>query len=271
MSRRQAGICLAAGLVALIAAPFVWAWLTPDPAGETVTDLNAAAAVALADPTSGSAIAAGPVQVTAAAPGTGAEAVTTPSAAPEPAAPSATDPVPVVATTPVAPPVITTSTTAAPPAAEPSSPVRLELPTLGIDSPVIPVGVTDGGILEVPEDVDDVGWYRFGPAPGGTAGSAVLTGHVDSARQGPGPFARLSELAIGDTVTVVDDTGATRSFSVLSREEWSKSEVPLDRIFDREGSPRLVLITCGGQFDASIGHYEDNIAITAVPVSGGQG
>ena len=83
--------------------------------------------------------------------------------------------------------------------------------------------------------------------------------------------ARLGELAEGDTVVVVDDTGAARSFTVLAREEWSKSEVPLDRIFDRGGSGRLVLITCGGDFDADSGHYEDNIAITAVPVAASSG
>jgi len=26
-----------------------------------------------------------------------------------------------------------------------------------------------------------------------------------------------------------------------------------------------VLVTCGGPFDASIGHYRDNVVVTAVP------
>jgi hypothetical protein len=41
----------------------------------------------------------------------------------------------------------------------------------------------------------------------------------------------------------------------------------MDRIFDRGGSSRVVLITCGGSFNSSTLGYDDNIAITAVPVS----
>jgi len=114
--------------------------------------------------------------------------------------------------------------------------------------------------------VTTVGWYRFGPVPGAAAGSAVLSGHVDDYRQGVGVFGRIGDLGPGDIVRIVDQTGVTRDFSVLSREEWSKGEVPLDRIFDRGGSSRLVLITCGGSFNSSTLGYDDNVAITAVPV-----
>jgi len=121
--------------------------------------------------------------------------------------------------------------------------------------------------MEIPQDVSEVGWYKFGPAPGASVGSALLTGHVDDVRQGVGVFGRIGDLSPGDTVRVTDEAGATREFSVVSREEWSKGEVPLDRLFDRGGSSRLVLITCGGSFNSSTLGYDDNIAITAVPVA----
>lgn len=54
---------------------------------------------------------------------------------------------------------------------------------------------------------------------------------------------------------------------MVSREEWAKGEVPLDRIFDRGGSARLVLITCGGSFNNDTLGYDDNIAVTAVPAN----
>ncbi len=120
--------------------------------------------------------------------------------------------------------------------------------------------------MDIPPDVTTVGWYRFGPVPGAAAGSAVLSGHVDDYRQGVGVFGRIGDLEPGDIVRIVDETGVTRDFSVLSREQWSKGEVPLDRIFDRGGSSRLVLITCGGSFNSSTLGYDDNVAITAVPV-----
>ncbi len=119
--------------------------------------------------------------------------------------------------------------------------------------------------MEIPRDVATVGWYKFGPAPGAANGSAVLTGHVDDVRQGPGVFADLGGLDPGDPIAVVDDAGVVRQFTVLSREQWNKGEVPLARLFDRGGDARLVLITCGGSFNSSTLGYDDNIAVTAVP------
>jgi sortase (surface protein transpeptidase) len=120
--------------------------------------------------------------------------------------------------------------------------------------------------MDIPPDVNTVGWYRYGPAPGAAAGSAVLSGHVDDHLQGVGVFGRIGDLGPGDTVRITDEAGVTRDFSVLSREQWSKGEAPLDRIFDRGGSSRLVLITCGGSFNSSTLGYDDNVAVTAVPV-----
>lgn len=267
MSRRQAALCLAAGLLLVVAAPVARAGLAPDPAGETVTNLNVAGAEELAAPSPD--VAADAASSASTAP---AAAAPEPTAADDSAAPTAAavpGPSAPTDTAPSAPVDAAPPSTAAVPA--PSAPARLQVPALGIDSPVVPVGVAVSGDLEIPADVHDIGWYRFGPAPGADVGSAVLTGHVDSRKQGPGPFSRLGELAEGDPITVVDDTGAARTFTVLSREEWPKSEVPVDRIFDRGGAARLVLITCGGDFDASSGHYEDNVAITAVPAAGSSG
>jgi sortase (surface protein transpeptidase) len=147
----------------------------------------------------------------------------------------------------------------------PAQPTALHLPSIGVDAVVVPVGVQDDGQVEVPRDVATAGWYRFGPLPGAAAGSAVIVGHVDEADQGPGAFATLGDLQPGDRISVDDANGATRSWTVLAREQWSKGEVPLDRLFDRAGAPRLVLLTCGGQFDEATLGYDDNIAITAVP------
>jgi hypothetical protein len=36
-------------------------------------------------------------------------------------------------------------------------------------------------------------------------------------------------------------------------------------IYSRTGPRRLVLVTCGGPFNQNIGHYRDNIVVTAVP------
>ena len=257
MSRRRAATGLAAGLAVMVAAPVIW-WVTqPEPAGQTVSTVNAAAAAELASPP--------PVT-------SGVSGMASVSSAPT-APPSSSQgpmPAPTVASVnapPTSPPPVDPPAAAQAPAPAATTPVRIELPSLGVDTDVVAVGVDDAGLMEVPQDVDTVGWYRFGPAPGAAAGSAVLSGHVDDYRQGPGAFARIGELGPGDLVRVVDDSGVSRDFSVLSREQWNKGEVPLDRLFDRGGDPRLVLITCGGSFNSSTLGYDDNIAITAVPIS----
>jgi len=235
MSRRQAATGLVAGLAMIVAAPVVWWAAQPAPAGQTVSTVNAAAANDLASPS----------LMTSGAAGTASAG----------------------SSVPPAPAASTGSTAPATAAAEPAPPVRIELPTLGVDTVVVPVGVDGEGLVEVPQDVSEVGWYRFGPAPGAATGSAVLTGHVDDHLQGVGVFGRIGDLGPGDAVRVADESGLTREFSVVSREEWSKGQVPLDRLFDRGGSSRLVLVTCGGTFDSSTLGYDDNIAITAVPVA----
>lgn len=151
------------------------------------------------------------------------------------------------------------------PGAPPAPPETVRVPAADIAAPVVPVDVTRDGAMEVPSEVDTVGWYRPGPAPG-ASGSAVLAGHVDDAAQGPGVFARITEIDPGHRIAVTGSDGGTRWFRVVAREVWPKDEVPLERVFDRDGAPRVVLITCGGVFDRAAGSYEDNIAVTAVPV-----
>jgi sortase (surface protein transpeptidase) len=119
--------------------------------------------------------------------------------------------------------------------------------------------------MALPTDVDRVGWYRFGPAPGGE-GSAVIAGHVDDRDQGLGAMAPLREAAVGEEVQVDDGTGTTTRWRVVSRELIEKQVLPLDRLFARDGPPRLTLITCGGPFLPQLGSYRDNVVVVAEPI-----
>jgi sortase (surface protein transpeptidase) len=170
--------------------------------------------------------------------------------------------------TSAAPDRLPTATTrpAVPSAAEEvPAPIRLAVPALGVDTTVDPVGVAPDGQMEIPEDVDRVGWYRFGPAPG-EDGSAVLAGHVDDAEQGLGVLATLRRASVGDEVRVTDDEGTTTRWRVVSREVISKQALPLENLFRRDGPPRLTLITCGGPFLPEYRSYRDNVIVVAEPL-----
>src|SRR5690606_20474261 len=119
------------------------------------------------------------------------------------------------------------------------------------------------------------GWYRFGAAPTDAEGSTVIAAHVDSLRTGVGPFARLLDAEVGQEVTVTvqpssPGDGASGepqvlTYTVTEVVRHPKAEVPLEELFDRGGSPRLVLVTCGGRFQHEVGSYSDNVVVVAVP------
>lgn len=146
-------------------------------------------------------------------------------------------------------------------------PERLIIDVLGIDAPVGEYGVASNGQMDVPDNITEVGWYKFGPSPG-QPGSAVLAAHVDLAGPGRGLFFDLAELEIDDEVMVSYDDGAQHTFRVVARTTYLKSELPLDVIFSREGDPVLTLVTCGGGFSRSDGRYDSNVVVYAVPVDG---
>jgi hypothetical protein len=140
------------------------------------------------------------------------------------------------------------------------SPVSIAIPAVGVDARVVPVGLRADRAMEVPA-VDLVGWYELGPRPG-EAGPAVVVGHVDS-RSGPAVFSRLGELRRGDRIVIGQHGGAARSFRVERVERHPKTALPVERIWDHARQPVLRLITCGGSFDRSTGHYRDNIVVYA--------
>jgi LPXTG-site transpeptidase (sortase) family protein len=146
--------------------------------------------------------------------------------------------------------------------ADQGQPAELSIPSIGVNSGIVAVGVVPGtDAVEVPP-ITEVGWYRFGAVPGDPGGS-VLVGHVDGNGH-TGIFWNLRQLQPGDEVTVGFDNGMSRSFVVTARAEVAKPALPSD-LFSRQGTSRLTLITCGGGFDETTHHYLDNVIVVAVP------
>jgi sortase (surface protein transpeptidase) len=138
------------------------------------------------------------------------------------------------------------------------------VPDLSIGAPIRPVGVRGDGAVDVPEDGDEVGWYRFGTPPGSASGSAVLVGHRDTRAEGPGLLYPIGDLEPGSQIDVVLDDWTTVVYRVVSRESFVKQVLPTDELFREDGDPVLTIITCGGPFTPGEG-YRDNVVVTAVP------
>lgn len=60
--------------------------------------------------------------------------------------------------------------------------------------------------------------------------------------------------------------GTTNTWTVESSEQVPKDDLPAERIWNSTTAPVLRLITCGGSFDRSVGHYRDNVIVYANPV-----
>jgi sortase (surface protein transpeptidase) len=85
---------------------------------------------------------------------------------------------------------------------------------------------------------------------------------VSSIVDGVGPFSRLGDLQPGDVVSVTLSDGTEEFFAVVKRERISKRVVDYDAIM-RDSEGMLVLVTCGGSWNPTIQHYDDNVVVWA--------
>ena len=169
-------------------------------------------------------------------------------------------------------PVASTRTAAAPrspatsaPRVEPaalgrSTPVRLRIPEIGVDSALMDLGLLADGSLQVPPSGFPAGWYTSGPTPG-ELGPAVIAGHIDW--HGPGVFFKLHTLKLGDLVMVRRADGSQPTFRISRVARYPKDHFPTALVYDNLDHAGLRLVTCGGSFNSQTGHYRDNIVVFA--------
>lgn len=142
-------------------------------------------------------------------------------------------------------------------------PVRLQIPSLGLDKPLLRLGLDRDGELQVPTmaQAGEPGWYRYSPAPG-DVGPAVIAGHVDSTT-GPAVFYRLRHLDAGDIVRVRRNDGKVAVFTVKRVQLVTKKHFPTKEVYGPIRYAGLRLITCGGGYDKAKGGYQSNLVVFA--------
>jgi LPXTG-site transpeptidase (sortase) family protein len=155
--------------------------------------------------------------------------------------------------------------TPAPPA------TRLEIPTLGVDAPVVEVPLTDS-TWDVSPLTQEIGHLGRTGNPG-EKNNMVLAGHV-TLRRGGGPFLRLEELEAGD-VAIVYAGDQAYVYRVVRKKYLEPSEVSVTY---STSDPILTLITCAsGSWDVANRSYTQRVAIICelvgkktVPADGSQ-
>jgi hypothetical protein len=134
----------------------------------------------------------------------------------------------------------------------------------GRSAPVMPAR-TVAGVLALPTQVDQVGWWDGSAEVGDPFGSTVIAGHLDSPTGSPGFFGRLFTARPGQIVTVTGNGRNARYRISTLRTVPARALATSAGAFDQAGPHRLVLITCAGRFDPVVGRYDHNLVVTAVP------
>jgi sortase (surface protein transpeptidase) len=140
-------------------------------------------------------------------------------------------------------------------------PVGLIIPSIGVRTRLVHLGLTASGALQVPASTAVAGWYTGSARPGGI-GAAVIAGHIDSV-SGPGVFFRLRLLRPGERVYVRRAGGSLAVFEVTAVHSYLKTSFPTGAVYGPVPAAELRLITCGGTFDYATGHYLSNVIVYA--------
>jgi hypothetical protein len=137
-------------------------------------------------------------------------------------------------------------------------PAQLLIPTLNVHRAVEAVGTNRSGVMNLPVNGWNAGWYQGGPIPG-APGDAVIEGHAGFPNQ-PMIFGRLSTLRPGDQVVVVLADKSQRLFTVVSHSSVPVGYTP-PGFASPYGLPRLTLVTCSGDFDDATKSYSRRLVV----------
>lgn len=142
-----------------------------------------------------------------------------------------------------------------------SAPVRLDIPSVGIDTSLLRLGLNGDGTLQVPWRPLLAGWYTGSPTPG-QLGPAIIAGHVDSWATGPAVFYHLGQVVRGDRVRVTRADSSVADFRVTAVRSFPKTSFPRHLVYGNVDRAELRLITCG-TWNSATQEYDDNVVVFA--------
>ncbi|MER5769047.1 class F sortase [Streptomyces sp. NPDC001985] len=163
---------------------------------------------------------------------------------------------------PASAPASASASSSAPAPARPAPPVQVSIPSIGVRSTLMSLGLNKDGTVEVPppEKGMTAGWYTGAPVPG-ERGASVIIGH-NNTRFGKAVFHDLRKVGKGAEIAVRNAAGETARFTVTRTETVAKKAFPTERVYAQPNTRDLRLITCDGAVDAE-GHPLDNLIVYA--------
>jgi sortase (surface protein transpeptidase) len=133
---------------------------------------------------------------------------------------------------------------------------RMIIEKLGVDAPVITLGLDENAVPVVPGGPYEVAWYDFSPKPG-WGGNAVFSGHVDWTINGQyvaGVFYSLGSLELEDEIKIVLEDGTEYVYKVTINRAVPYDDPQALEVMGPTPVDSITLITCGGTWVPEAGN-----------------
>lgn len=143
------------------------------------------------------------------------------------------------------------------------APRYLRISKIGVEARVLGLGRDSEGRIGVPPGIWDVAWYT-GSAKPGEAGVTFIDGHISGPNL-PAVFKDLHRLASGDSIQLERGDGSRLNYTVRTVETKSLATINMDELLTTpiDDKTTLILMTCGGNFDARDYSYDHRAVVVA--------
>jgi LPXTG-site transpeptidase (sortase) family protein len=128
--------------------------------------------------------------------------------------------------------------------------VRLLIPALQLDAPIVRMGTDRDGAMQPPASPFTVAWYDFSAVPG-QGGNIVLAGHAEYPNHGAAVFHDLGFVQAGDELQLVLPDFTTAHYTVTSAETYDAATAPVEAIVGPTEAEVVTLIVTSAPDDAS--------------------
>jgi len=147
---------------------------------------------------------------------------------------------------------------------------RMIIEKIGVDAPVITLGLDQNSVPEVPSGPSEVAWYDWSYKPG-WGSNAVFSGHVDWTLYGQpvvGVFYYLHDLGLDDEIKIVLEDGTEYSYTVTANRAIPDGDPTALEVMGPTPNDMVTIITCGGTWirdwtDPLGGHYTHRQVVQA--------
>jgi sortase (surface protein transpeptidase) len=125
---------------------------------------------------------------------------------------------------------------------------RMIIEKIGVDAPVITLGLDENSVPQVPSGPGEVAWYDWSNRPG-WGSNAVFSGHVDWTVQGrpvTGVFYYLHDLGLDDVITIMLEDGTEYRYMITGNQAIEDGDPKALAVMGPTPNDVITLITCGG-------------------------